>query len=337
MGNYKKVIIFSHENDIDGLGNIILGKIAFGNIDYVLASNVNILESKFREHLESGTLYHYDRIYVTDLALYNPSLEMVSKDPVLSKKVLVFDHHKSAINEGCDRFDFSTIMEVDEKGAKRCGTDLFYSHLCSEGLLSRTQALDEFVELTRLEDTWEWKKTGEKGLKAHDMAILFNAIGIEQYIERMYTRLCINPPKFDLTDEEKKLVLTKKNEYLALLQKIWSDAEIFKDELNNDFAAVFASYEVRNELGEYVRSLNINNLKYLVLIALEKGAYGQKSYRAIANDFDVGKVAEVHGGNGHPAAASVNITEEQKRLALVLKAKSNRDSLEYLVNSCYRG
>lgn len=33
MKKQEKVIIFSHENDIDGLGNIILGKIAFGEIE----------------------------------------------------------------------------------------------------------------------------------------------------------------------------------------------------------------------------------------------------------------------------------------------------------------
>lgn len=335
MAEVKKVIIFSHENDIDGLGSVILGKIAYGDIDYILASNVNILEARFRELLESGSLYQYNKIYVTDLALYNPSLEMVGRDSILSNRVLVFDHHKSAINEGCDKYPFTTIIEADDNGKKRCGTDLFYKYLYSNGLISKTPALDEFVELTRLEDTWEWKNAGEQGQKAHDIAILFNAIGIEQYIERMYTRLCISPPKFDLTDEEKGLVLTKKNEYLALLQKIWSDAEFFKDELNNDFAAVFASYEVRNELGEYVRGLNINKLKYLVLIALEKGAFGQKSYRAIANGFDVGKIAEAHGGNGHPAAASVNITEEQKEHAVVLRKISNRRSLEYLINNSY--
>lgn len=73
----------------------------------------------------------------------------------------------------------------------------------------------------------------------------------------------------------------------------------------------------------------------MVLIALEKGAFGQKSYRAIANGFDIGKIAEAHGGNGHPAAASVNITEEQKNFALILRKTSNRESVEYLVNSSY--
>ena len=335
MGKQEKVIIFSHENDIDGLGNIVLGKIAFGDVDYVLASNVNVLEAKFRERLENGSLYQYDRIFVTDLALYDPSLEMVSKDPVLSRKVLVFDHHKSAINEGCDRYDFTTIMEVDENGVKRCGTDLFYAYLCSAGLLLRTKALDEFVELTRLEDTWEWKKTGEQGLKAHDMAILFNGIGIDSYIKSMFIKVHTNDSFIQFTEKEKNIIADKKAEYLATLQRIWNEAEYFVDEYENKFAGVFADYEYRNELGEYVRGLNENGLKYLVLIALEKGAFGQKSYRAIANGFDVGKIAEAHGGNGHPAAASVNITEEQKEKSLILRKTNKRDSIKYLIQSSY--
>ena len=335
MKKQEKVIIFSHENDIDGLGNIILGKMAFEDIDYVLASNVNVLEAKFRKYLEKGTLYQYDRIFVTDLALYDPSIEMVSKDPVLSKKVLVFDHHKSAINEGCDRYNFTTIIEVDENGIKRCGTDLFYEYLSSAGLLLRTKSLDEFVELTRLEDTWEWKKTGEQGLKAHDMAILLNVIGIDSYIESMLIKVHSNDSPIEFTEKEKSIIEDKKAEYLATLQRIWREAEYFVDEYENKFAGVFADYEYRNELGEYAKGLNESELKYLVIIALEKGAYGQKSYRAIANGFDVGKIAEAHGGNGHPAAASVNITKEQKEKCLILRKTNKRDSIKYLVESSY--
>ena len=330
----EKVIIFSHENDIDGLGNIVLGKMAFEDIDYVLTSNVNILESKFRERLESGGLYEYDRIFVTDLALYDPSLEIVSKDPELSKKVLVFDHHKSAINEGCNRYNFTTIMEVDENGIKRCGTDLFYVYLCSVGLLLRTKSLDEFVELTRLEDTWEWKKAGYQGLKAHDLAILFNVVGINSYIESMFIKVYSNNNSIEFTEKEKSIIEEKKAEYLSTLQRIWSEAEYFVDEYENKYAGVFADYEYRNELGEYVRGLE-SELKYLVIIALEKGAYGQKSYRSIANDFDVCKIAEAHGGNGHPAAASVNITEEQKEKSLILRKTSKRESIKYLLESNY--
>ena len=48
-----KVIIFSHESDIDGLGCVILAKLAFNNLDYVLSPNTDSLETKFREYINS--------------------------------------------------------------------------------------------------------------------------------------------------------------------------------------------------------------------------------------------------------------------------------------------
>lgn len=150
-----KTIIFSHESDIDGLGSIVLGKIAFKEIDFILSPNVNVLEERFREAIESGKLNEYERIYITDLALYKPAIDLVNSNPELSKKVLIFDHHASAIKDGLNNYDFSTIMEKDENGKKRCGTDLFYEYLVKKGFINKTEAINTFVELTRLEDTWE--------------------------------------------------------------------------------------------------------------------------------------------------------------------------------------
>ncbi len=57
-------MIFSHESDIDGLGNIVLGKLAFKEIDYVLEPNVNKLEETFRKYIEEGKLDEYERLYL---------------------------------------------------------------------------------------------------------------------------------------------------------------------------------------------------------------------------------------------------------------------------------
>ena len=65
---------------------------------------------------------------------------------------------------------------------------------------------------------------------------------------------------------------------------------------------------------------------------MNKGEFGQKSYRSIDESFDVNEVAVMHGGGGHPGAASVNITEEQKAKALVLTKK---EGLKYLADSKY--
>lgn len=326
-----KVLIFSHESDIDGLGCVVLGKMAFGEIDYVLSPGFKELEPKFREYLDSGKIYEYDKIFVTDLALYNPSLSRVYSDPNLKNKVLIFDHHAGSLAEGCGVYDFETIAEIDKEGIKTCGTRLFYEYLCVEGFLEPTNALNEFVELTRLEDVWEWKNAKEKGIKAHDLAILFNSLGsTEAYINCIYNKMLNGLLKF--TEEEAKIIQNKKDEYDRLLSGMMSEAEYFNDEFGNFYGIVYASYEYRNELSEYVRRKNNPyNIDYLIIVALDKGANGQKSYRSI-KDVDVNIIALAHGGGGHPAASSVNITETQKAKSLTL---SRKDALKYLADSKY--
>lgn len=325
-----KTLIFSHESDIDGLGNIVLAKKAFKEINYILSPSVASLEKVFREHLEDGSLNAYDQIFITDLALANPALEMVAQNEALRKKILIFDHHITSINDKLDIYDFTRIIDENEKG-KRCGTDLFYEYLTKNGLLKPSSILDDFVELTRLEDTWEWKETKERGQKAHDLATLLNVVGIEGYINSMLTKVNSTDSKITFTPEEQAGIEKQKREYLALLESLWEDAEFFKDENGNPYAILLAEYKYRNEIAEYVRSLeDIKGIKYIIIVALEKGLAGQKSYRSIEDDFDVNVVAEAHGGGGHPKASSVNITPEQKEKALTLNKK---DGLKYLADS----
>ena len=327
----SKVIIFSHESDIDGLGCIILGRLAFNEIDYVLMSNIEKLELTFRNYLEYHKLDDYDMIYITDLALYDPSLTMVAESS-LKNKILVFDHHKRAIEDNMNRYPFTRIIEEDAKG-KRCGTDLFFEYLYHKKLLASTNSLKDFVELTRLEDTWEWKKSNDLGKKAHDLAILFNSVGVENYISSMTEKLLDNKDNFSYSDEEIIIIQNKKDEYDKFLSNIMANAEYFQDENGNRFGIVYANYEYRNELAEYIiKNKNPESIEYFIVVAMDKGEFGQKSYRSIDESFDVNEVAMNHGGGGHPGAAAVNITKIQKEKSLVL---SKRESLKYLAESKY--
>jgi len=326
-----RTIIFSHESDIDGLGCVVLSKLAFGDVDCIFAPNIEKVESMFREFIESHKMDEYDDIYVTDLALYDPSLTMVAKSS-LKDKVHVFDHHQRAIDDGMNRYPFTKIVENDGN-EKKCGTKLFYEYLIQNDLIINSTAISEFVELTRLEDTWEWKNSGPVGNQAHDLAILFNAIGLDNYISSMPSKLLSNPTSFEFSEEEKVLIKNKKEEYKKFLQSIILSAEYFWDENANKFGIVFADYEYRNELAEYIKQQgNPEAIKYFIIVAMNKGEFGQKSYRSIEDNFDVNEVAMRHGGGGHPEAASVNITEEQKIKSLVLKKK---ESLKYLADSKY--
>jgi len=329
----NKIIIFSHESDIDGLGSIVLGNLAFKDIDYELFPNTEKLELKFREYIEQNKLDNYDKIYITDLALYDPSLTMVANSN-LKDKVLVFDHHKASIDNNMNRYNFTKIVEEDEQG-KRCGTNLFYEYLIDNKLLKNTLSISQFVESTTLEDTWEWKKHGIFGIQAHNLSLLFNKVGIEEYIRRMVNKLeKLDNKPFIYDQEELLLIKNKYDEYQKELKKIIDSIEYYIDEYGNKFGVVYANYEYRNEIAEYIISNNNpQDISYIIIVALDKGKYGQKSYRSIIDAFDVNKIAIRHGGGGHPGAAMVNITPQQKAKALLL---TKREGLKYLADSIYQ-
>ena len=324
-----KVIIFTHESDIDGIGSIILGKLSFDDMDYVLASNPEPLELKFREFINDKKLYNYDKIYITDLALLNPSLEIVSKDKKLKEKIMVFDHHEKAIKQGLNKYDFTFIEEVDKNGKKRCATEIFYNYLIDNNFINKSDIIDTYVELTRLEDTWEWKKNNRE--KAHDLAILFNEIGIEKYIDTIINVL--KTKKSFKLDEEDLLIIKKQKEmYKKIIEKYVKEAEYYEDDNNNSFGIVIAPYQYRNDIPEYIRNNNDNGIKYFITVALDKEDYGQKSYRSIEKDFDVNEIAMKHNGGGHPAAAAVSITKEQNKK---MKTMPKRLALEYISKCSY--
>lgn len=325
-----KCLIFSHESDIDGLGCVVLAKLAFNDLRYILEHNTTSLEPVVRDFYEVGLLDYYDKIFITDLALEEPTLSVIANSEI-SKKIQVLDHHQRAINLNLNKYPFTKIVEEDTK--KRCATDLFYEYLVNNNYLERTKALDDFVESTRLEDTWTWKEQDDFGNRAHDLAVLLNEIGKKEYINSMTKKLSTEK-EFDLTTDEKlKIALNKEETKEYIENKILPNIKYMTDEDNNKFGIVFSKYQYRNEIADYIiEHNNPNNIKYIIIAAMDKGANGQKSYRSIEDNFDVNKIAMKHGGGGHPGAALVNITEEQKKKVKTLK---QNESLEYLAKASY--
>ena len=66
-----KVLLFTHKSDIDGMGNAVLAKIAFAEVDYVLCETYN-LQNEILKFYDKGDIYNYDIIFVKDLWLEEP-------------------------------------------------------------------------------------------------------------------------------------------------------------------------------------------------------------------------------------------------------------------------
>lgn len=73
-----KVLLFTHEQDIDGMGNVILGSKAFKDFDYVTVKTFEV-NQKVLEKIEDGSIYNYDFIFVTDVCIKEPLLSQIMK------------------------------------------------------------------------------------------------------------------------------------------------------------------------------------------------------------------------------------------------------------------
>lgn len=302
-----KVLLFTHKSDIDGMGNAVLAKIAYEYVDYVLCEAFN-LQNEISKFYMDGSIYNYDIIFVTDLCLEEPMLTKIANDKQLLNKFFVFDHHKSAIEGNFNKYPFTTIRISDEKGLCS-GTSLFYEYLVSNNLIdANNKTIQDFSELTRKYDTWEWK-TKYNDEMPHELTLLFDVVGCDGYIELMYQKLSkMNIDGFSFNGLERMLIKNKINQVQEKI-KTYAKKIHYEEILGLKAGIVFIDYEYRNDLAEYFRQNNFD-MDFVMLIALD---YGTISYRNIKDGVNVRLIAETMGGKGHDNAAGSPISEEQKK------------------------
>ena len=302
-----KVLLFTHKSDIDGMGNAVLAKLSFDEVDYVLCETFN-LQNEVAKYYGSGSIYGYDKVFVTDLWLEEPMLSKVANDEKLKNKFFVFDHHKTALESNSNNYPFTTIRISDEHGLCS-GTSLFYEYLVNNGLIdSNIHKIGEFSELTRRYDTWEWK-TKYNDETSHELSLLFDSVGCDGYIKLMFEKLS-NPvdEKFQFSKLERMLIDNKINQIQEKLSN-YAQKVNYKEVLGLKAGIVFIDYEYRNDLAEYFKQENFD-MDFAMLIALD---YGTISYRSVRDDVNVRLIAEAMGGKGHDKAASSPISESQKK------------------------
>lgn len=298
-----KVLIFSHKSDIDGMGGVILAKLAFKEVDYVLCETFNLKE-EILKYYKDNKIYEYDTIYVTDMWLEETLLEKIASDPKLKNKFFVFDHHESAKEEKLDRYDFVNIIISDNLGMTS-GTSLFYDYLISKGHINNSYSIKRFVQLTRLYDTWEW--TQQKEEAANDLSYLFNVLGTDGYINLIYKKLSNDNNNFTFSEMEINLIENKKKQVSEKVTNYIKNI-YYKEILGLKAGVIFIDYEYRNDIAMYLRNKN-TDLDFVMLIAFQ---YGVISYRNIKPEIKVRKIAEYFGGKGHDYAASSPIKSNIK-------------------------
>lgn len=294
-----KVLLFTHEQDIDGMGNVILGGEAFSEFDYVTVKTFEV-NQKVGAKIEDGSIYDYDFVFVTDVCIKEPLLKQISEDERLKDKILVLDHHKSEIEEGNDKYDFVNIIVENEKG-KTSGTSLFYEYLTDNGYLEKNETLDELVELTRQYDTWEWKNI-YNNYKARKLHIIFEVLGYQEYI-KIVSRMVKDSKGIVFNEEENKVIDDFDKKFNEDIESIIDGMKLYTVDVNGEeykIGYVRCPYKYRNDINEVVMLDNKYDVDLVGMIMTDMETV---SYRLV-HDVDASKVAVYFGGKGHKAASS---------------------------------
>ncbi len=301
-----KVLLFSHIQDIDGMGSVILGELAFTSLDYVLCKTFEVTDI-VSSYYDKGELYNYDYVYITDLCIKEPLLGKIDKDEKLNGKILVFDHHITEIQEGNDKYNFVNIIVENEKG-KTCGTSLFYDYLLKQGYLKKNETLDQFVELTRQHDTWEWKTKYNNPL-ARDLYILFGELGYEEYLN-IWRKIVRNDKGINFSSEEQKVIDDYNKKFNNDIKLILDNMKPYVLSIDGEkykIGFIKCPYKYRNDINELVKDNNKQDVDLIGMIFTDMDTV---SYRLVKNK-DASKVAVYFGGKGHRDASS-NLKDNYK-------------------------
>lgn len=300
--NNNKILIISHEDDIDGIGGVILGYLAFNKIDYML---IHIQEQT--EIVSFVRNSNYEKIFITDIGLEKEIADQIND---LGRNIYHFDHHETNIY--ASRYAFSTV-EIQRNGISTCGTELFYLYLKENNLLKDTDLLKRFVEDTRAYDTWDWVKNNN--VEANDLNKLFGIVGIDTYISKMVERLRKNNESiFDENDRYLiKLHTQEENELIELSDK----SLIIREKDGFKFGIVFG-----NKFFSIIGNTLCNRHSELDYMLLIDPLNMKASLRSVK--IDVSKIAESYGGGGHKYAAGFNLNEEKFKSLLKIVINSDK-------------
>jgi len=300
-----KVKLFSH-SDFDGISCGIIGKQAFTNIDIEYCDYDNI-NGKIKQYIETEEYKNYDTTFITDISANKEVAELINNIQSLISEFILLDHHKTA--EFLNKYDWCKVVE-NINGEKTCGTSLFYYYLMDNGFLQNSRAwkwdgcsnLFSFVESVRKYDTYLWK-TLYNEIEPKIWNDLLYIMGRDNFIEKIMD--IVGFGEFEFTEFDLKLLEYKQREIDHYIDS--KDKDIVVVEIQGYKAGVVFAERYVSELGNKLSELH-PELDFIAMINPSHSV----SYRTTKKGIDLGLIAKVYSGGGHPQASGSPIDEDMR-------------------------
>lgn len=296
--------LFTH-NDLDGVGCGIVARLAFNDKVEIRYNSVTSLDYQVERFLE-GQKEKRDldtMLWITDLSVHDENAERLEQYVKEGGKVRLIDHHKTAL--GLNKHEWGMVQTEYEDGRLTSATSLLYEYLLREGLIEKRNSLEEFVELVRQYDTWEWD--ANKNLKAKQLNDLFFMGSIDEFEDKIVERIK-NNDHFEYDEFEKKLLDMEDDKIERYLKR--KKRQLIQSFIGEHCVGIVHAESYHSELGNELGKDN-PHLDYISILNMS----GKKiSFRTIHDHTDVSQVAQHYGGGGHAKAAGCTMTEEAFRL-----------------------
>lgn len=292
--------LLSH-NDLDGVGCGILAKLAFGkevNVRYNSIAGLNREVENFFEQEEQETF-----LFITDLSVNEENEKRIEEFHRAGGKVQLIDHHKTSL--AYNNYDWGHVVVEAPDGILTSATSLLYEYLIAQGLLHQSVAVDEFVELVRQYDTWEWEKNNNQ--HAQRLNALFYLISIEEFEEKMLERLKTDD-HFYFDEFEKRILDMEEEKIERYIRR--KRRELVQAQIKGHFAGVVYAESYHSELGNELGK-EYPHLDYIAILNMGGKRIG---FRTIHDHVDVSEVAGQFGGGGHAKASGCSMTEKAYKL-----------------------
>lgn len=291
----KKQILIISDSDLDGVGAVVVAKKVFPSIKYIFPER-DMLNSSVEEAISSG---EYGCIFMTDCAVSNEHTEhMIEEYVAEGNKFILLDHHKSALN--LNKYKWSHV-KVETNGFKHCGTELIYSFLKDLGL--NLDELDEFVELVRSYDTWDWANTNNP-IPERLNTLYWNYGDKDIFIQTMIDRVSSNAVL--INDKDNAIIDTIKR-----IDEKYIEARktMFVSKFYGEYkVAVLFTDRCVSQLGNIICKEN-KDIDFCCLVDLNRC---KVSMRCVKDTVDVEEIARKFNGGGHSKAAGFVLTQDIK-------------------------
>lgn len=298
--------LFTHK-DLDGVGCAILAQLSYGtenvDIEYCNYSDIN---ERVTSYISNDEYMKYDFCFITDISINENLADYINTTQpkgfkegfMLNEHFQLLDHHKTALE--INKYWWCKVKEFNGGAFKTSGTELFYEWLIINKKLPPSGDIYELVNLVTNYDTWRWVTLGEDGEICKQVNDLYYLYGRDEFIAWVKSQL--HDGVFPRLYEKDKLVLKLRQREIDEYIKGKNETMI-KTSIEGYRAGVVFADRYQSELGNELCKLNAD-IDFVAIVNMDKSV----SYRTV-KEIDLGEIATVFGGGGHPESAGSGIND----------------------------